>query len=788
MRKTIFLCGLLTLACRAAEPGTLAIDAEAAQGGVALVAPGQPLGPVVVSRVGADMDELQMRLPVTLTHDGSGELRGSTEGELLGRATTFTELRYFGCGSFRITATVADDRIEPATTGPILVAPAVEVVRGPIDPGVDASGEIEPIVARLVDGEGGSLELEGIALRLVSTGGLTFTDASVTEASTDASGLVAFTGLELTGSGLAQLRIESAEPTCPIQPVDAGLVALGSLVDRRPLRLRSGRVGVPYRQLAFQPDDGYRETFIAPGLSLEMGEAIAGIPTEVGTFDGAVYRLVDGMVERIRTRVAIFPEHDPELPEPVDPVSTGEHAVDTTTLTLPSVMTRGGVLTDVAVRVVYPSDGAGAVAEGRWPAVVFAPALAEAPALYDQYTELHDHWASHGMIVYSVDASGLIADPSSHDAVLDQLSLSRAVFERLQTEDTTATSPFFEAHDLSQVFAAGHASGGGGALMLAKTEHIAGVLAFAPVFGELAAAREGMTELLGRDLFVPVMVVVGSDDRVVPWPWADLAGNATLGPSAIVTIFGANHLELIDEAAPQTPLTASRITRAERRAIERRYTTAFLRRFGHGELGFEATLFMDRGQRTDLSALGVAVRARRATNTIQSIELFRGGGTAMAQPGSPWQGPLNTEIGIAADDFVVFTRGPVWIENPFGAGDYAVPIPGELSNRRSLVFDVTRDCAPPPADPLTVDDGCPEDAVDFEVVVEDALRQSSRVAISERLVATRVPGRHWVTVRIPLSDFTSRSGLDPAHLQQLLFDFGPEPDAGRTWIDEVRFE
>ncbi len=759
--------------CGDPDVGVLRIEAEAASPFGPEIRPGGRLGRITVLREGvSDREELLRPVVVTLTHDGSGELIGTTQRTMASAAMAFDGLSYAGCGSFRIRATADDPAIPPAETGSITVRPLLTLVEGVDRVVIPGGGPIGRVVVQLTGAVGELVPLDGVGLRLAASGPIRVTGGT-TEVTT-VGGIATFDDIEVGGSGLGVLRVTTAGTDCPVDDLEVSAIAVGDVFDGPPIHLPSARVGVPYAETFGAMDERYLHGALPPGLAVSAGQ-LTGVPTETGAWRVEVFRAVDTEIERVELAIAVFPNHDPELAEPEDPSAPGPHPVGVTAWTLPTVTTSTGALSDVAVRVAYPSDGASGLADGVFGAVVFLPTVADPPATYDLYTELHDHWASHGFVVLSVDSSALAAEPLDAEALEDHRRLALTALDALRAEAASSTSAFFGGVDLDRVFLAGHGRGGGGALLAARDEPgVAGVLTFAPVLAEVLAAS-GTRAPPDPMPIRPGLVIVAERDRVVPWPNADMAGSLLTGPAAVVTIRDTNHLDALDAASPHVPLTTSGLPRADRRAVERRYTTAFLRRFAYDEIGFEATLFMERGQTSGDTA--VVVRARRYTGTAVPVEVVGSVGW------SPYEDAL-LAMGVGlAESRLPFLDGAHGIalaaDGQIGASLGRESF--DVADRRRVVFDVLRECPPPPADPVVDDDVCPPVELPIAVGLTDLDGVQSYVPARPDAVV----GRHWRTVALDLADFA----VDPGRLARVVIRReSADPVDERLWIRDLRFE
>ena len=123
------------------------------------------------------------------------------------------------------------------------------------------------------------------------------------------------------------------------------------------------------------------------------------------------------MATRLRVHLPIIDGLE-GLPDAV-PEDDGDWAVIEEARLIDSITTSRGERTDVAVWVTCP-DGT-----GPFPMVAFHHAAHYPADIYDHYTSLHRHWASHGFIVASVDSSSNVSGvPQSWQNLSDMSTFS----------------------------------------------------------------------------------------------------------------------------------------------------------------------------------------------------------------------------------------------------------------------------------------------------------------------------------------------------------------------------
>lgn len=287
------------------------------------------------------------------------------------------------------------------------------------------------------------------------------------------------------------------------------------------------------------------------------------------------------------------------------------------------VMREVGDDRNVALYVTYPAasvptvSGRGDVAPGRWPVIIFAHANSDRECnIYRRYYSLHDHWASWGFVVASVDGTHTNCRVGTKENIEERIAGQLAAVDKLSRLDADPDSRFFGRIDLSRVVFAGHSRGGGASLVAAER------------YGDAA----GVIDLQGVDLTsfgfgsqtlpdYPVLGVTAGEDRDLDYPYVELTEDQLGGPYTWLTINGGIHAYTSD-SAPIEPDDEPFISKSQQHAITEYYSTAFLARWvgvGDGSAPAEFApqeaasdvLFSHQGARVvdrELSELGVYTR------------------------------------------------------------------------------------------------------------------------------------------------------------------------------------
>ncbi|MBN1335276.1 MAG: hypothetical protein JXB39_04900 [Deltaproteobacteria bacterium] len=616
-------------------------------------------------------------------------------------------------------------------------------------------------------------------------------------------GEVTFDGIAVAGTGLLRLSVDPGAGCPVVGPLAEVLV--GTRVETEPTYLPTARSGAAYVEAL--PAEVSLSEPAPPGLEVSGGE-VSGIPEAVGAFlfEAAAWGQ-EREVRRLLVHLPVLPGDDADLPAIEDePSENGPFDVDSLTLTIPTIVTQAGTLHDVAVRVAYPTDGDGDAAEGVFGVVAFHHAAHSPSTIYDRYTDLHDRWASHGLVVASVDASGAIAGTyQSWDNLHDLSTVQLGLVDLLRRDP----GPILEGHlDTDRIFVSGHSRGGAASLIsLWRDPALGGAVCFEPVSPVQTPYQDwGDPDGNGDRPYPvrPILLLAGSRDADEPWPLVDTAWDQTVGPTLFATLMGANHEDTFDEDTPGTDTSASTIPVAARHDLDQHFSVAFLARFGAigdpaGDLSMERLLFGPESLSSDLSAEGVAVHGRRYLASTLRIDDFQGDGAENLLGGTNAgsglaidtnEAPYDEGLAAAwrsADVIDVIGRWSVarhlaWSDpeaelrfelSPDGA-------PADLTERSTLALRVQRDCPPPGYG------ACPDEEADFEVVLGDASGCEVAVLVSEGMGVLGIIGRHWQDSLLPLDAFAP---VDLARATTITFRFDAIGIAeGDLWVDDLRVE
>lgn len=576
-----------------------------------------------------------------------------------------------------------------------------------------------------------------------------------------------------------------------------------------PVVLESARVGVRYspprldRALGLWP--GYKGRR-PPGVEFDETEgSFHGVPTEAGIFEfSIVVEREDDQVVELGVQLAVYAADDSGIDHATSPENPGPYPPASLTVTVPSITTTHGMFDDVDVLVTYPasSDDDATLADGRFPLIVFHHAAHRPPDIFASYTALHEHWASWGYLVASVDSTMNLTPPGTNwigqswDNLSDMSTFQRAALDRVLDLDEEPTSSLFGHVERTRLFVSGHSRGGGASLIsMTDDPRLMGAILFEPVspiqtpeqdFGD--AARHFDRDLPAK----PLLFFVASNDLDEPWPFVEASFEQRTGHATVVTLHGANHEWTYDEGTPGDTTSESSITFAQRHDLDQWYSTAFLERFARADPSFDSALFGPRSLSSDLSPEGVTTAFDRNMSTREIVDDF-----GSADDDVNLQGGSNTGVGLTTNtNATPYTEGfeardidderLVRIDRRSRARELRGQAGSELQLRfdgldatdlRYAVLRASRYCGPPPQD-------CPSGSIDIDVAVVDGHGDefvwSSDIGVAGEL---GVRARHWTNVVLPLAAADAaidRGDLTAIHVRLV--------DGGHVWIDDVRFE
>ncbi|RKN40011.1 alpha/beta hydrolase family protein [Micromonospora endolithica] len=219
-------------------------------------------------------------------------------------------------------------------------------------------------------------------------------------------------------------------------------------------------------------------------------------------------------------------------PAPARVAPTGAYAVGVRTFTVDARSAR-----PLPVTVWYPTRGGAAVADGRFPVVLYSHGLHSLP---ESHAGLTTRWAAAGFVVaapaYPHTRRG--AARFSRADVRHQPADAWRVIRHLVRLDARGADPLAGHLDVGRMAAAGHSAGGfttAGMFTSGRSARLRAGIVLAG--GGMAGSFAGPA--------APVLFVHGTDDRIVP-PSVGRAGyDRTTGPAAFLSVLGQGHGEYL---------------------------------------------------------------------------------------------------------------------------------------------------------------------------------------------------------------------------------------------------
>ena len=380
---------------------------------------------------------------------------------------------------------------------------------------------------------------------------------------------------------------------------------------------------------------------------------------------------------------------------------------------------------DVAMYITYPTtsaptvSGEGDVAPGAWPVIVFAHANNDSKCnIYRDYWSLHDHWASWGFVVVSVDGTYTNCQPGSRQNIVDRKDGQLAALDALADLNQSSDSRFTGRIDLDRVVFAGHSRGGGSSLLAAREHGDAlGVIDIQGI--DLTAFGFGDDPIVG----FPVVGFTAGQDVDLNYPIVEPTEDQIDGVYTWVNITGGIHAYTAD-AVPIEPDDEPFIPRPRQHDITEYYSTAFLARFvGVGSGAYptdesEQVLYSHHAARQvdeHISPLAVQQRWRSPTSAVL-IDAFDG-----VDPQINALGRANRSESLRTSDETWTYRpdaeDPGWVYRKAVSRRLVADMPGEF------VLEIGGDVAMAPGDSLQArvkgpDSGAPA-AFDVRVELAD---------------------------------------------------------------------
>lgn len=488
-------------------------------------------------------------------------------------------------------------------------------------------------------------------------------------------------------------------------------------------------------------------------------------------------------------------------PDPsIDPATKGPLPVGHKILKIPTL----GPLTDVAVKVTYPAKDDGVTpAPGRHAWIMFHHAV-HGPypgVVYDDYPTIHDHWASHGFVVFSIDGARVFF-PTTMGTNLtwaQQQTVAGMMSDAITWYLAQQEKPEFELGcllDKDRLAVAGHSRGGGATLLVPTTRtdgaKIKGLVSLQGVDPGALNPPTG-AEIPGFDL--PAMWFDAALDGDVVFPIDALQYGRTHANASIVTILGSKHTFTFDaHATPDQGGAMPTITPAEHKAVCVQYSTAFLRAYVRDASPTAADL--DRisgpgGLSSTVSSGGVLLSYRPKSGFSGWIAKFDASppdgaentesGTAVTATGAMKATPLETyasSITTMGSGTKAVSKSVLSIELQWDGtgGALEVPIaPTAVAGKKAIVFDVAM-----PSETTT------SGTTPLVLELDDSAGGAASVNVKDYLGAgwfTRP--RRFSTAYVPLAKL---SGVDVTKATKLRLLAPSGATAGTAMIDSLRAE
>lgn len=235
---------------------------------------------------------------------------------------------------------------------------------------------------------------------------------------------------------------------------------------------------------------------------------------------------------------------------------------------------------NTALMVTYPTkqnpltSGFSDIADGPWPVIVFSHANNDTVcSIFERYNTLHQHWASWGYIVISVDDTAFNCMRGNRQNIVDRSTAQLAAWTSIEAWNDDPQSIFYQRVSPKVIFA-GHSRGGGGSIVSWQT------------LTQQGGQVEGIIDLQGidvtsfgfgkPDINVPFMGISASKDVDLDYPYVEPTEEQLKAPYTWLTIYGGIHAYTAD-TVPIEPDDEPAISQRQQHQITNYYTTAFLR-------------------------------------------------------------------------------------------------------------------------------------------------------------------------------------------------------------------
>ncbi len=341
--------------------------------------------------------------------------------------------------------------------------------------------------------------------------------------------------------------------------------------------------------------------------SVDVGGSDTGSPGDGGpkadSLSGDTISAVDGASDT-SPPIDTAPKTCADFPLAVDPSSSldalaeGPLKAAHVEVTVPTL----GPLTSVKVKIHYPAGADGVTPDpGRHAWVMFHHAVhGPYPGVtYDRYDGIFDRWASHGIVVFSIDGSLIFWPPPpcppdseksgtgcwSHQSWTQMKTvagvMNEAITYFLKTQEE-ASFPLHCALDPKRLAVSGHSRGGGSALLVdtARTDGavVKAYVGFEPVNPDITAGAPTPPAPVPLYDF-PALWFDAANDGDVTYPVTAMLYSNTRFTATHVTILGGKHTYTLDTPMPDQGGPAATISPEEQKRVTQYYAVPFLRAY-----------------------------------------------------------------------------------------------------------------------------------------------------------------------------------------------------------------
>lgn len=299
-------------------------------------------------------------------------------------------------------------------------------------------------------------------------------------------------------------------------------------------------------------------------------------------------------------------------------------------------------------------------AQGPFPVIVFSHANNDSVcSIFERYRSMHQHWASWGYIVVSVDDTAFNCMRGNRQNIVDRSNAQLAALDAMVRWNADPNNLFFGRVDPTRVVLSGHSRGGGASLVSwveRKSEDIKGIIDIQGV--DMTAFGFGTPPIT-----IPVLGITASQDVDLNYPHVEPTEDQLQAPYTWVTLNGGIHAYTAD-TVPIEPDDRPSISQERQQELTAYYSTAFLRHIvGLGDGSASPTytptptpsvLFSHQGAaraKDEISEQGVHVRWRAFLPNTVVIDTFEGPDDNNG-PEVNSLGGTNTSQGLVRDEQV----------------------------------------------------------------------------------------------------------------------------------------